>query len=215
MPGFNAAQFCGDLYEKACTKAKERIGSHPKSGQLQMVDLFKAFAELKKDQYAPQFGEMSNEWNEAMAMIKAYTIAFSEKHLPHEIAEALCLALKGWIQFEKLPKEVQDHIQKAHTRIGKIPEKMSERISHFFNEMKVRIRSLTKEEQDRIQPLIEIYKPQMKEACQKNHGLSAIIAQLGLEIAKMATESSRDLQSFCVKTQHDLTNLQNMIQGAL
>lgn len=203
--------FCEALFREACNEAKKRVGSLPKTEQIQMSDFLKAFHGLKLGPYALPFGHIDTEWNEALAIISEYTTVAQRKEsprLPHEIGEAIGRALIAWNNFDKLPAETKEFIKKTHTNFLTLKEKALEHTSHFFNEIKTRIPSLSTTEKEAIIGLLSVYEPQIKDLGKKGKisEIKSSLESFMRECNKMGQTKnpSRDLQSFIIKTQHDL-----------
>jgi hypothetical protein len=216
MPEFNAARFCGDLYIAACDHAKQRIGEQPKSGQLQMFDFFKAFSQLKSQQYSHHFGPVAGEWNEAMAMIKAYTTAYIQEGLPASIAESISKALHSWVYYSKLPKATRDELSKLHQELGNISSKLEERMKHFVREYEFHVSHVNAAEREALLQLIRIYQPKMHAACQKKDhaSINSLLHDMDAELERLSSEkASRELDVFYSKTHHEICNVKSLLAG--
>ena len=216
MPGFNAAQFCGELYVAACDHAKGRIGQPPKSGQLQMVDFFRAFSRLKSEQYNQHFGPVAGEWNEAMAMIKAYTTAFVQKKIPTPVAEAISKAIHSWVYYSKLPKTTRDELTRMHQELCEFPSKLHQRITHFFRELELHATHLPPSEHTMLMQTTLPFKLQLDDTCTKKEtaAVDSLLTQFESTIEKLVTQaSSREMKNLFSKTQHELSGIRSLLHG--
>jgi hypothetical protein len=219
MSTFNEAEFCEALYKAAAKIAEERLGAPPKSHQFEMFDLLKAFGSLRKDQYAAHFGHESHEWNEAAALTRAYISAIDSRAVPPfspDIATALGHAIMSWPHFSTLPHETQQEMHKVTSAMNNVPARLSERLTHFFNEVKLRVGALSEAEKEVLTGLVNLYKPQAQQACQKQDipHLEHICEQLSIELHRLnQSSSSRALQNLCIKTQHDIATFQSFLKG--
>ena len=212
---FNAVQFCEALFVEACKVAKARVGQEPAPSQLQMIDLVSAFRNLRHADYTNQFGLIVGEWNESIAIIKTYITAANHKAprtLHPELGLIFATIIEEWGRFEELPKELQNQVRKAQQLFKSSEDKFTERLNHFFNEMKVRASSLDNPEKEGVGSLISLYQPQARNACHKGEveTVLQLVHQLESDLNRLTMqtkEPSRLIEQLVIKTRHDLTEL--------
>lgn len=212
---FQPVPFCQSLFCEANSIAKKRLGQEPIPQHVQMSDLLTAFRELRREDFTEHFGLTVGDWNESMAIIKTYLAASDPKTksaLHPDLGHSLGTIIEQWIHFSELPKDIRDKIKKVKQQFSQQEDALHERLTHFFNETKVRSTSLDTPEKDGVLSLIALYQPQVRDACHKNN-LDLVFSSLeqfkgDLErLAKQAKEPSRPIQTLLTKTKKDLQEL--------
>ncbi len=199
MDGRNSGQFCETLFKQACELTQ--------ATKPQMVDLIKAFQQLQLQEYTSQYGQVHGEWNEGMAIVKAYTIA--DVHLLPEIGLSLAQAIKNWHQYSKIGPEQKKAIEKAVQKYARTIDAYLEKLRHFFNQLSVHATHLNENETDRITGLIKNYQLQTTDAYHKgkmdevNSLLHEIVQQL-TALCEQKEAPSRALQQLTQKAQQHL-----------
>lgn len=214
---FNPVHFCQLLFSRANTAAKKRLGIEPAINQLQMTDLITAFREGRQHDYGEHFGLIVGEWNESMAIIKTYLTAANPKNpkaLHPDLGLSLGNILEQWGRFEELPKDVQTKIKKARKEFMGQEDMLLERVTHFFNETKVRASSLETTDKEGVCGLLALYQPQVRDACHKGEVsmVCNLLTQFRMDLerlVKQAKEPSRPLETLKVKTRHDISELES------
>ena len=182
-----------------------------------MVDLVSAFREARQQDYGEHFGLTVGEWNESMAIIKTYLAAASPKttkSLHPDLGISLGNIIEQWGRFEELPKDVQSGIKKAKKGFLGQEDSLLERVTHFFNETRVRASSLENPDKEGVCGLITLYQTQVRDACHKGELSTAcnLLTQFRMDLerlVKQAKEPSRPLEALRAKTQHDISELES------
>jgi len=199
MDGKSSGQFCEMLFKQACEIAQ--------ATKPQMVDLLKAFRQLQLQEYAAQYSQIHGEWNEGMAIVKAYTIA--DIHLLPEIGLSIAQAIKNWHQYSKIGSEQKKVIEKAVQKYVRTIEAYLEKLRHFFSQLNVHATHLNENETDRIADLIKNYQLQTIDAYHKgkmdevNHLLHELVQQL-TALCEQKEAPSRALQQLTQKAQQHI-----------
>jgi hypothetical protein len=199
MDGRSSGQFCETLFKQACELAQVT--------KPQMVDLLKAFRQLQVQEYASQYGQVHGEWNEGIAIVKAYTIA--DIHLLPEIGLSIAQAIRNWHQYSKIGPEQKNAIEKAVQKYAHTIEVYLENLRHFFNQLTVHATHLNENETDRITDLIKNYQLQTIDAYHKgkmdevNSLLHELVQQL-TALCEQKEAPSRALQQLTQKAQQHL-----------
>jgi hypothetical protein len=218
---FNDEKFCEALYHTGCCKAAKRLGHYPIGTQMQMNDLLEAFVELKHTDFAPQLGKTSGEWNEAHQIISSYLKASESKPgdaLPPQIGLEIGCAIQNWGQYKELPKNVQSNIEKSKKTYVCLETSFSSRLSHFFNEMKIRVASLEDSEKPSIIALINLYQPALEKVCKaiSFEGIHTLLTQLNTDLEKLLEnheDPSKAFKNLLIKTQQDSHEIQAFSEG--
>jgi hypothetical protein len=218
---FNDGKFCETLHQNGCNKATKRLGHYPIGTQMQMNDLLEAFVELKHSQFASQIGQTSGEWNDANRIITSYLKASGTNAkigLPPQIGLEIGTAIQNWGRFKDLPKDIQTNIEKSKQTYVCLEASLSSRLSHFFNEMKIRIASLAESEKPSIMTLINLYQPALEKKCKETslEGIQTLLNQLNADLENLFDgheEPSKAFKNLLIKTQQDMHEIKAFNEG--
>jgi len=194
----NAVEFCEDLFGNACQQAQDRSKTTTQTIQLQMVDLLRAFNHLKLQKYAPHFAQIQGEWNEALALINAYTTA--QAKLTPEKGLSIAQAIKKWHQYKKLPNEIQQAIEKAMQNYLHGYEVLNEKLQHFFDQLQLSASNLNDPED--IRGLVKQYRMQSFDVYHKQdyNEVNAVLLSLKKEcnaLLNQLEKPSREFTKLC------------------
>lgn len=211
-PGLDTAQFCETLYGEACELARKRLGVLPKAGTIQMADLITAFVDLKKGAYAPFFGHIDGEWNDAFTIAKTYIHATDGQKvlLLPDRGYAIATIIESWNLFQQLPVELQQAVKARKEGFLNTQVKLHDRLSHFFNEKKVHMHRMDSKEREEVSALLALFQPQFDEACRKedNAQVLALFTQLEPAIHRLELQyPSQHMKNFATKTHHDIMTM--------
>ena len=188
---------------------------------MQMNDLLEAFVELKHDQYATQLGQTSGEWNEANRIITSYlkaSVTKAENTLPPQVGLELGNAIQNWGRYKDLPKDIQTNVEKSKKTYVCLEASLSSRLSHFFNEMKIRIASLENTEKPSIMTLINLYQPAIEKKCKETSldGIQTLLNQLDIDLTNLFDGHegpSKAFKNLLLKTQQDMHEIRAFSEG--
>jgi hypothetical protein len=216
MPKFSI-QFCTDLFQLSKTIAQERLSAEPTNIQLQMIDLLKAFHDLKKDKYSKDYGFVSDDRDAAQDIIRNFCIAMkATPPIPPMVSIPLAHAISTWIQIHDLSQDLQENFQRCSIVALELHAKVRKKVDHFFNEMHLHSSSLSTSEKDGISWLAIRFQSEMAKACDGANFslLESLFDQLSISLAQLeAPSTSHVLKTFCTKTQHDLANCRLLATG--
>ena len=214
---FNPVHFCQIIFSQAHAAAKKRLGMDPAASHIQMADLITAFREARQHDYGEHFGLIVGEWNEAMAIINAYLAAANPKNpkaFHPDLGLSIGSIIEQWGRFEELPKETRAKIVKAKKEFLGKEDALLERVTHFFNETKIRASSLETPDKEGVCGFVTLYQTQVRDACHKGEIDQAcnLLTQFRMDLerlAKQAKESSRPLGALLIKTKHDISEIES------
>jgi len=199
MDNKSTQQFCEALFKKACEITQVT--------KPQMVDFLKAFRELQSQEYSSQYGQTRGEWNEAMAIVKAYTAA--NAHLLPETSLAIAHAIKNWHQYPKMSQEQHKAIEKAVQQYANTIGVYLEQVRHFFSQLTIHASHVSENEGDRITGLVNTYQTQVLDAYHKGNmeEVNSLLHELTQQLTALCEQKespSRPLQQLTQKAQHAL-----------